>query len=184
MKHGKLIVFEGVSGTGKETQAKLLQKFLKKKGIISKIIFHPSPEVKPALRKAKSVRRQIELLARDRSDRVQHVIRPALGRGQWIISLRNYVSAYVYQGDGAAVKKVDLEPDYVFYFDLEPRISMQRILARGETLGKYETPALLHEKRKKYQDVLKNIPHMTIDASRTIALIQSDIHKYITVLTR
>ena len=54
MKKGKLIVFEGVSGTGKETQAKLLQKYLAAKKIISHIVFHPTPELKPKLRKAKT----------------------------------------------------------------------------------------------------------------------------------
>jgi len=49
MRHGKLIVFEGVSGTGKETQAKLLQKYLAAHHIRSQIVFHPSPRLKEIL---------------------------------------------------------------------------------------------------------------------------------------
>ena len=46
MKKGKLITLEGISGTGKETQAKLLQKFLGGRGIKAEIVYHPSPDLK------------------------------------------------------------------------------------------------------------------------------------------
>ncbi len=182
MKHGKLIVFEGVSGTGKETQAKLLKKYLAKKHILSRIIFHPSPQIKPVLRAAKTLTDQIRILTRHRDSVVRGVIAPALARGTWIISLRNYISAYVYQGNGDSVKKIDAMPDYLFYFDITPKAAMDRVMARhvttGEPLGKFETPKRLNEKRKKYKQVLKHIPHMTIDASASI----EGIHKKITDL--
>ncbi len=174
-KRGSLIVFEGISGTGKETQAKLLKKYLSSKKIKSVIVFHPSPELKPQLRRAVSARAQIELLASDRADRVRSIIDPALENGEWVISLRNYVSAMVYQGDEVSVKKVDREPDFLFYFDQSPEVSMKRIISRGEPLGKYETRKLLEEKRKKYLHVLTHIPHETIDATQTIDSIASKI---------
>jgi len=103
MKRGKLIVFEGVSGTGKETQAKLLQKYLAAHHIMSHIVFHPSLELKEILsawRKERAIDAVTEtyLLLADRSSRVKQLIVPALEKGEWIISLRNYVSALVYQG--------------------------------------------------------------------------------------
>jgi dTMP kinase len=173
MKQGTFIVFEGVSGTGKETQAKLLQEYLKNKGIVSHIVFHPTSALKPALRKAKSPQEQISLLAHDRKKIVDSVIIPALAKGQWVISLRNYVSAMVYQGDKEKVKKIDIQPDVLFYFDILPDIAMERIISRGETRGKYEKINLLTEKRKKYKEVLSHIPHITIDAVASI----DDIHK-------
>lgn len=42
MEKGKIIVIEGIDGTGKETQSKLLQKELKKLGIESKMISFPN----------------------------------------------------------------------------------------------------------------------------------------------
>ncbi len=179
MKRGKLIVFEGVSGTGKETQAKMLQAFLKKKGIISHIAFHPSPELKKDLKMATSVQQQIALLARDRRNRVRHLILPALRRGEWVISLRNYVSAYVYQGDGSLLQAFDPKPDWLFYFDIEPEISMKRIVSRGGIRGTYETMTLLDEKRKRYKEVLKTIPHIPIDASESILSLHNKIVSYI-----
>lgn len=178
MKRGKLIVFEGVSGTGKETQAKLLQKYLATKKIISHIVFHPSPELKSKLRSAKTLQEQRTLLANDRRDRVDHVIVPALDRGEWVISLRNYISTYVYQGDGKEVEAVDVQPDVLFLFDIDPAISMKRIVSRGEILGIYETPALLEEKRNKYKQVVKNITHVTIDAGKSIDEVHKNVLKY------
>ena len=179
MQRGKLIVFEGISGTGKETQAKLLKEYLVQKHIKTHIVFHPSTEIKPILRAQKTVNDQIKVLAADRGSKVREVIRPAIRKGEWVISLRNYVSAYVYQGNGTVVKKVDMNPDYLFYFDITPMAAMERILSRGEQLGKYETLKLLKTKRRKYKRVLKTIPHYEVDASQTIMQIHKEIRKYL-----
>ncbi len=177
---GKLIVFEGISGTGKETQAKLLQNYLTKKKTKSHIVFHPSPELKSKLQREKSISVQIALLVRDRSDRVKDVIKPSLKRGEWIISLRNYISAMVYQGaTGKEFAKFEPKPDYLFYFEIRPQVAMKRIVSRGETRGKFERISLLDEKQKKYEAVLQRIPHIRIDASRTIDEIHEEVVKYI-----
>ena len=103
MKRGKLIVFEGISGTGKETQAKLLRDYLSKQKITTQIVYHPTPEMKTILSTWRKLRKidsipQVYLLLADRADRVRKVILPALNRGDWVISLRSYLSALVYQG--------------------------------------------------------------------------------------
>jgi len=187
MKKGKLIVFEGVSGTGKETQAKLLQNYLQKKGIVSHIVFHPSPELKKILvqwRKERAIDATTEtyLLLADRASRVKQIIGPALEKGEWVISLRSYVSALVYQGHEQWIMNEFLRfeptPDFLFYFDITPTEAMKRIVSRGEPLGKFETPELLNEKRTKYAHVLKHISHITIDASLSIDDIRRDVLKY------
>src|SRR4030042_4094436 len=191
MKRGKLIVLEGVSGTGKETQAKLLQKYLAAHRIVSHIVFHPSPELKvifSAWRKERAIDEVTEtyLLLADRSSRVRQDILPALKKGEWVISLRNYVSALVYQGKteeeqqwiAEEFSRFEPEPDYLFYFDLNPQDAMKRIRRRGELPGKFETPILLQEKRNTYQNVLKNIAHVLIDASASIDEIHRKVLKY------
>lgn len=195
MKRGKLIVFEGVSGTGKETQAKLLQKYLAAHHITSRIVFHPSPELKKiisAWRKERAIDAvtEIYLLLADRSSRVRQLIVPALKKGEWVISLRNYVSALVYQAksdkDRRWITKEFLrfepKPQCLFYFDIIPKAAMERVMERhtatGEPLGKFETPALLNEKRKNYQNVLQHIPHITIDAGASIDEIHRKVLKY------
>lgn len=198
---GKLIVFEGISGTGKETQAKLLQSYLQARGIKSRVVYHPSPELKVLLsawRKERNIDHitEVYLLLADRSDRVRQVIRPALAKGEWVISLRNWVSALVYQGKTAKERtwidrefaKFEPRADVLFWFDIDPAMALARILARhkhaGEPIGKFETPALLNEKRKKYRNVLQNILHVRIDASRDITAMHKGICKCINVLIR
>ena len=190
MTKGKLIVFEGISGTGKETQAKLLGDFLSRKGIQSTIVYHPSPQLKEILsawRKERSIDHiaEIYLLLADRQSRVRQLIVPALTRGEWVIILRSWVSALVYQGKTEKEKSwiarefgaFEPIPDYLFYFDIDPDVAYKRAKDRhektGEPMGKFETLVLLNQMRNRYQQVLKTIPHKTIDASLSIESIHT-----------
>lgn len=189
---GKLIVFEGISGTGKETQAKLLKEHLEKRGITARIVYHPSPELKDILRQWRKTRSidhvsEAYFLLADRYNRVQQEIKPALKRGEWVISLRDWISALVYQAktksDREYLQKefARFEPkaDRLFFFDITPEGALARIMKRhertGERLGKFETNELLAQKREAYQSVLKAIPHVTIDARESIESIHTQI---------
>lgn len=196
MKKGKLIVFEGISGTGKETQARLLQEHLKKQSVNAVIIYHPSTDLKTILfqwrkeRKIDSIT-EVYLLLADRYDHVRRVINPALEKGQWVISLRNWVSALVYQGTTDKERqwmadefgRFEPKPDFLFYFDIEPAAAYIRALARhkqtGEPMGKFETSQCLAKMRHQYRTVLKRIPHRVIDASQSIDGIYSQIVKFL-----
>jgi len=192
MTKGKCIVFEGVSGTGKETQAKLLQEYLKKQGIPAQIVFHPTPDLKKVLslwRKTRSIDAVTEfyLLLADRHDRVSQVIQPALNRGEWVISLRNYVSALVYQAKSSEEVtwmkeeffRFEPNPDVLFHFDITPEAALKRIMERhektGEAIGKFENPKALEEKRARFLEILRDIPHVVIDASCSIEVIHEKI---------
>ncbi len=192
MNTGKLIVFEGISGTGKETQAKLLKVVLAKHGIKSRIVYHPTPELKLVLSSWRKKRKidhisEVYFLLADRGDRVRQVILPALAHGEWVISLRSWISALVYQGKSADERNwiahefshVEPQADSVFFFDITPKDALVRIMRRykktGEALGKFETPARLREKREAYKEVLSQVPHVRVDASSTIERIHADI---------
>lgn len=195
---GKLIVLEGTSGTGKETQAKLLLKYLSDRGIKSRVVYHPSPELKEILslwRKTRNIDHVSEayFLLADRANRVEQVINPALGRGEWVISLRSWISALVYQAKTASgrwhlTKEFDgfePKPDFLFFFNLTPEAALARVMKRhketGESLGKFETPNLLHQKADAYHSVLKHIPHIWIDASQSIEKIHQDITSHLPI---
>lgn len=199
MKKGKLIIFEGVSGTGKETQARLLAGYLRKQEIKVNIVYHPSPELKEVLSLWRKNRRidhvsEAYFLLADRYDRVRQVIKPAILRGEWVIGLRNYVSALVYQAKTPADRKYlereflwfEPPPDLLFFFDITPSKALARINKRhhqiGEPLGKFETLKLLGEKRMRYQKVLQKIPHVTIDAGESVGNVHQQIRTYITPL--
>lgn len=192
MKKGKLIVFEGISGTGKETQAKLLEEYLSRKNINSRIVYHPSSDLKEILSSWRKDRlidnvTEVYLLLADRLSRVNQIIKPMLDQGVWIISLRNYVSALVYQGqtdkERLWIKKefAGFEPkaDRLFYFDIDPESAYQRTISRhnktGEPMGKFETLELLAQKRKSYLEVLSLISFHSVDASQDIDSIHKEI---------
>ena len=193
---GKLIVFEGISGTGKETQAKLLKEYLTTQGIVSHIVFHPTPDLKEVLglwRKTRSIDHitEIYLLLADRSDRVRQVIKPALEKGEWVICLRNWMSALVYQTKTDEERawvtqefaRFEPTPDFLFFFDIAPEAALVRITKRheqtGEPRGKFETLEHLTKKRAAYREILKSIKHVRLDASQSIDTIHQHIQKHI-----
>lgn len=198
MKRGKLVIFEGISGTGKETQAKLLAAYLKQKNIKTSIVYHPSPELKEILSKWRKERKtdslaEIYLLLADRESRVKEIILPALTRGEWIISLRSWVSAMVYQGKtpqerkwiAGEFQKFEPKADYLFWLDMSPEEALERINERhkntGEPIGKFEYGKLLAEKRKKYVSIFAKISHIRLDASKPIGRLKQQITSYINI---
>lgn len=193
MDKGKYIVFEGVSGTGKETQAKLLSEVLKKSyGISSVVVYHPSPELKDVLQTWRETRAidetsEVYFLLADRFNRVTNDILPALSQGQWVISLRSSVSALVYQGKTKELRKwiqkefdhFEPVPDALFHFRISASDALARIRKRheltGERFGKFETLTLLEEKNQKYDDVLSAIAHISVDGNQPIDAIHENI---------
>lgn len=107
MKPGKFIVLEGGEGTGKSTQAGLLAEALRAQGIAVDVTREPGGT--PG---AEAIRRlllnppgdgwgaeaEALLFAAARSDHVTRRIRPALERGEWVISDRFVDSSRAYQG--------------------------------------------------------------------------------------
>ena len=105
MEPGKLIVFEGVDGTGKSTQIGLLKQYLEKLGKKVVTSFEPTRgewgmRVRAAAASGQrlSVQEEVECLLRDRREHVERLILPALAEGQWALLDRYYPSMMAYQG--------------------------------------------------------------------------------------
>ena len=106
---GIFIAFEGGEGTGKSTQSKLLKKWLEKEG--EEVVLSREPggtDLGQGLRKillghetgAISPRAEALLYAADRAHHVFSIIRPALDRGDVVITDRYFDSSIAYQGAG------------------------------------------------------------------------------------
>jgi len=138
---GLFIVIEGIDGTGKSTQAKMLQKALQDTGAIVVLDHEPSdgPYGK-ILRESATTGRlspqdELDLFHKDRKHHVDELILPALERGETVILDRYYFSTMAYQGqrgfDREEIRKTNLgfapNPDILFILDLEVDEARKRI---------------------------------------------------------
>ncbi len=106
MGRGRLIVLEGVDGSGKSTQARALAAALEARGL--KVVLTGEPTDGPVGRRLKeylkgpgprlSPEEELDLFLADRREHVNEVITPALAAGKVVISDRYYYSSVAYQG--------------------------------------------------------------------------------------
>lgn len=152
------IVFDGMDGTGKTTQMRLLYERLTAAGIPAVLTAEPSTSPDgQALRRALSGKEpasQSRLAALFLLDRIGHneEIERWLSEGKTVISDRYYYASMAYQGQGDAfdwVARMNLDcpgirrPDGCILLDMNPEDSMARIRENRTTdeLEIYETVA-------------------------------------------
>ena len=134
---GTFITFEGIDGSGKSTQLRLLANFLKSKGCDALLTREPGGtpvgnRLRAALLDAhEEVDPLAELLvfAADRAQHVRRVLRPALDEGRVVFSDRYADATAAYQGAGRGfspeligeiiqLATEGLKPDLTVLFDL------------------------------------------------------------------
>lgn len=157
MRRGRFITFEGIDGSGKSTQARLLAAFLKAKE--EEVVLTREPGGSPG---AEEIRRllvegapdrwsgetEILLFTAARRDHLEKTILPALENGSTVISDRYADSTRVYQGAarGELRETVDVlhslvighEPDLTFVIDMDPTEALRRGLARRSGEDRFE----------------------------------------------
>ena len=199
MSKGLFIVFEGLDGAGKSTQARLLAEALEREGKQVYITAEPTPLPSGrALRevlggKVKKTPCEIALMFAE--DRVAHNkdgeigIEKLLADGVCIICDRYYYSSLAYQGsqcDYEWVRSLNTRcpeirhPDLCIFLDLTPTESMKRIMsANRDGTEIYETEEILAKVRDTFMKVLDDMKQedriAVIDASRDIDTIAADI---------
>ena len=137
---GKLIVVEGIDGSGKSTQLHLLDKWLRSLGLnVFFTEWNSSDVVKEITSKGKKkallTPTTFSLLhATDFADRYERNIAPLLEAGYFVLADRYVYTAFardVVRGcDPGWVRKVysfAAVPDIAFYFRLPPDVAMDRI---------------------------------------------------------
>jgi dTMP kinase len=147
---GKLIVVEGVDGSGKSTQLNLLRNWLESKG--HSVVFtewNSSKLISKTIKQAKRANSLIPvtfsiLHATDFADRLENIIIPALKAGLFVLADRYCFTAFardVARGvDKEWVRNLygfSIRPDGAFYFQVPVEISLQRI-ANSRVPGFYE----------------------------------------------
>lgn len=192
---GRFITFEGGEGAGKSTQIQRLAAKLAANG--KAVTTTREPGGTPAaeairrvllagLAEALGAETEAILFAAARADHVERLIRPALAKGEWVLSDRFADSTHVYQGTTGSVDAAFLDaldritigntrPDLTFILDIPPEEGLARVAGRlvgsgGGRLDRFEGEALaLHERRRQaYLDIAARAPGrcVVIDASR------------------
>lgn len=202
---GKYIVIEGADGTGKTTQAKLLQQYLTAQGV--KVIHVKEPGGSPVAEAIRSVivdgtlprtpMTNLLLFTANRHELWHDVIQPALTAGTWVIATRNYWSSLAYQGYGEGMN-LDIiaattstftatqymSPDIGIILTLNNITTrQQRVAARGE-LTRPDTfeskdDAFQHRVQDGYLYVAKQYNLPMIDASKSVDAVNEEIMRHI-----
>ena len=154
-ERGVFVCFEGGEGSGKSTQSRLLQEWLRGEGYRTLLTFEPGhTQVGRKLRQIVldpatgdlSHRTEVLLYAADKAEHVDTVVLPALARGAVVITDRYVDSTLAYQGAGrtlpaAEVEHVarwatgDLRPHLTVVLDLEPEHGLGRFEQRDRIEG-------------------------------------------------
>lgn len=152
---GAFVCFEGGEGSGKSTQSRRLTDWLTAQGYAVVLTFEPGDtEVGRRLRDivlspqtgSLADRTETLLYAADKAEHVETVVRPALERGEVVVTDRYVDSTIAYQGagrdlDAAEVEQVarwathDLRPHLTVVLDLEPEHGLGRFEERDRIEG-------------------------------------------------
>jgi dTMP kinase len=159
VKRGRLIVFEGLDGSGKSTQARELARALRAAGDTPLETFEPTQGATGA--RLRAMARSGEALApeeelrwfvEDRRAHVRDTLEPALADGRTVVCDRYFLSSVAYQGArGLDWRRILAEseaefplPDLVLLLELEPAAGLARVRSRGAAIeGVFEREDLL-----------------------------------------
>ncbi|KPU83813.1 thymidylate kinase [Marinosulfonomonas sp. PRT-SC04] len=200
MSIGSFITFEGIDGSGKSSQARLLSEALQTQGFDTLLTREPggsegAEEIRRLLVEGEpdrwSAETEILLFTAARRDHLEKTIAPALAAGKIVISDRFADSTRVYQGaaraalrdvvDALHTQMIGLEPNLTFIIDMNPSAALSRGLARKSGEDRFEELGLgFQEKlRAGFLALAKEYPdrcHL-IDGAREINVIASEIFK-------
>jgi dTMP kinase len=144
MPNGLFVTFEGIDGSGKSTQARLVYAALKDMG--RDVILTREPGGSPGAEEIRSIlvrgegdrwspQTELILFNAARRDHVERTIRPALERGAIVLSDRYVDSTRGYQGgDPERARLIDLmhreliglDPDLTILIDIDPAVASGR----------------------------------------------------------
>jgi dTMP kinase len=192
------IALEGIDGSGKSTQTKLLTEQLSNRGHKVYSTFEPTNnQIGKMLRdilkgNAKADHRIIAgLFVADRLDHLlneEYGIVKKLEEGYTVITDRYLFSSYAYQGahmnidwviQANAMAAEILRPDVNIFIDVSPEVSMHRVHTNRENVELFETLDSLKLVRSKYMEAFEKLGSVenifSVDGNRSPDLIAQDI---------
>ncbi len=194
---GRLIAFEGIDGTGKSTQVRLLAEELSHRG--HRVVMTREPtdgpfgqQIRRLYTDRDSVSRQeeLELFVADRRQHVGQLILPALAAGKVVITDRYYYSTAAYQG-AAGLDPQEIirrneefapQPDLVILLDLDPARGVDRIRnSRNQELNAFEQEEALARVAAIFNR-LQGAHIQRLDADRSVAQVHAEVLQHVQLL--
>src|ERR1022692_2459519 len=204
--NGRLIVVEGIDGSGKSTQISLLSQWLRLRGYaVAFSEWNSSPLVKETTRRGKKKEMftptSFSLIhATDFADRMERYILPLLKAGAVVCADRYAYTAFardVVRGvDRAWVRNLyrfALKPDLAFYFKVPLDVALGRILGGRDALKYYEAGMDLELSRNieesfrifqgrilvQYEAMIEEMGFHVIDATKSIEAQQREMRRIV-----
>ena len=200
---GRFIVLDGIDGCGKSTQIRHLAQWLPSSGLMpptAELICTREPG---GTRLGKSIREllldtdadqvpsvtaELLLYAADRAQHVDTVIRPALLRGDWVLSDRFAGSTLAYQGYGRGldrqlIKRLEsiastgLEPDLTAWLRVPVEVSLQRRHGEKEDRIEAEGRAFLHRVSDGFAVLAEQRNWYQIDAQLPVSKLSQELEQ-------
>jgi dTMP kinase len=191
---GLFLTLEGLDGSGKSTQAKLLAAFLEGRGLPVVLTREPGgglPGVRDLLLRGElSPEAEYLLLSADRAEHVRRVILPGLEGGAWVVSDRYLDSSLAYQGFGrglplpwllevAKEATLGLTPRLTFLLDLPPEEALRRV--KDPDRLEREGLAFFQRVREGYLFLAEKEPHrfVVLDATESVEAVAQRIQAHL-----
>ena len=132
---------------------------------------------------------ELLLMYAARIQTIECVVKPALARGDWVISDRHALSTYAYQGGGRGIAESlidtihhiardDFAPECTLYLDITPELGFQRVKQRGQAHDRFEQESRpFFEKIRQYYlaQAQRDARIITINATQSLEQVHSDI---------
>lgn len=196
---GKFITLEGGEGVGKTTNVPFIKNYLQSQNIpvvvtrepggtqlaekIRELLLHTNGEVVTG-------HAEILLMFAARAQHLNHVIKPALAQGLWVLCDRFTDATYAYQGGGRGMSleaiswlenfvQDDLRPDITLLLDMPVATGMARAKNRGGGLDRFESEHLyfFNQVRQIYLQQAQQYPGRikVIKADQPLDVVQKTI---------
>ena len=200
---GRFIVLDGIDGCGKSTQIRHLAQWLPVSGLmpstaglictrepggtplgqsIRDLLLHTEADQVP------SVIAELLLYAADRAQHVDTVIRPALLRGDWVLSDRFAGSTLAYQGYGRgldhqlitrleSIATTGLVPDLTACLMVPVEVSLQRRHGEKEDRIEAEGRAFLHRVADGFALLAEQRHWCQLDAQQSVSQLSQALEQ-------
>ena len=199
---GRFITLEGIEGAGKSTIAQFVLAYLERRRIPGRLTREPGGTPLAERIRQLVLERGTEtvspvaetlLMFAARDLHLEHVVRPALARGEWVVCDRFTDATRAYQGSGrgvdpelieslAAAVHGGLAPDCTLLLDLPVSLGLAR--ARGRAAGntdrfEAETAAFFERVRAGYLELARREARRfhVIDAGAPLDAVEAQVER-------